>query len=121
MIEIITVIAVGISCIYLLIKYVAGVMQVRKNSKNKCRKGEENIGPQLKQLTDEEIESLHRKGLLSPAEQVEQWELRDLCVPSEKSENVTWRCIKFKYNCHECLIDYYLTQEDCTGGKQISQ
>ena len=33
MIEIITVIAVGISCIYLLIKYVAGVMQVRKNSK----------------------------------------------------------------------------------------
>ena len=121
MIEIITVISVGIVCGYLFFKFIAGWIQVRKNSKNKDREEEKDIGPQLKQLTDEEIESLHSKGLLSPAEQVKQWELLDYCVPSEKSENVTWRCIRFKYNCHECLIDYYLEQEDCTGGKQISQ
>lgn len=51
-------------------------------------------------LTQEQIDKIHAKGLLTIEEVVKQWESWDLCVPNSSD-----RCKKFR-NCHECLVDY---------------
>lgn len=56
--------------------------------------------PQLKPLTKEQIEAIHAKGKITPAEKVKEWENKGLCAPGDARG-----CEKFK-TCHDCLVDY---------------
>lgn len=62
--------------------------------------------PKLKTLTTEQIEQIHSKGMLTPAEKVEEWESLDLCAPGDAIGSAAHRCKKFHHNCHDCLVDY---------------
>lgn len=64
------------------------------------------IKPKLKELSEEEIEEIHSKGLITPAEKVKEWEDLDLCAPGDFVGSAAWRCKKFHHNCHDCLVDY---------------
>lgn len=62
--------------------------------------------PKLKTLTIKQIEQIHSKGMLTPAEKVKEWESLDLCAPGDAIGSAAHRCKKFHHNCHDCLIDY---------------
>ena len=64
------------------------------------------IKPQFKPLTDEQIKDIHDKGKITPKEMVKEWEGMDLCAPGDAIGSAAWRCEKFHYNCHDCLVDY---------------
>ena len=61
--------------------------------------------PKLKELTAEQIEDIHSRGKITPAEQLKEWEDMDLCAPGDAIGSAAWRCKKFKC-CHDCLVDY---------------
>lgn len=62
--------------------------------------------PKLKPLSEEQIREIHSHGMITPEEQVREWESFDLCAPGDAIGSAANRCKKFGYNCHECLIDY---------------
>ena len=62
--------------------------------------------PQFKPLTAEEIKDIHSRGKITPAEMVEEWEAHGLCAPGDGMGGASWRCKKFRHNCHDCLVDY---------------
>lgn len=62
--------------------------------------------PKLKPLSEEQIREIHSHGMITPEEQVREWESFDLCAPGDAIGSAANRCKKFKNNCHECLIDY---------------
>lgn len=64
------------------------------------------IKPVLKQLTKEQIDDIHARGKITPAEMVKEWEDMDLCAPGDAIGSAAWRCKKFHHNCHDCLVDY---------------
>ena len=66
---------------------------------------ENNQKPKLKTLTTEQIEQIHSKGMLTPAEKVEEWESFDLCAPGDAIGSAAYRCKRFR-NCHDCLVDF---------------
>ena len=41
-----------------------------------------------------------------------EWEDLDLCAPGDVVGSDVWRCKKFKYNCHDCLVDYANQQDE---------
>ena len=61
--------------------------------------------PCFKPLTQEQIDDIHARGKITPAEQVKEWEGMDLCAPGDAIGSAAWRCRKFR-NCHDCLVDY---------------
>ena len=62
--------------------------------------------PKLKPLSEEQIREIHSRGMITPEEKVREWESFDLCAPGDAIGSAANRCKKFRYNCHECLIDY---------------
>ena len=59
--------------------------------------------PVLKELSPEQIEDIHSRGKITPAEYVEQWKSLDMCwVISE--DIAAPRCERFR-NCHDCFVD----------------
>lgn len=63
------------------------------------------VKPQFVELTQEEIDDIHSRGRITPAEKVKEWEDMDLCTPGDAIGSAAWRCKKFD-NCHDCLVDY---------------
>ena len=57
-------------------------------------------------LTQEEIDGIHSRGKITPLEKAEEWESFDLCAPGDAIGSAKDRCHYFKYNCHECLLEY---------------
>lgn len=68
-------------------------------------KEEDNVKPEFKTLTKEQIDDIHRRGKITPQEKVEEWEGMDLCVPGDAIGSASNRCRTFS-NCHDCLVDY---------------
>lgn len=63
------------------------------------------VRPTFKHLTQEQIDDIHARGKITPAEIVKEWEGMDLCAPGDAIGSAAWRCEKF-HNCHDCLVDY---------------
>ena len=84
----------------------------KKSSKarlNNCQESKMLNGyrtPKQRILTDKQIEMIHSKGKLTPAEKVKEWESHDLCAPGDAIGSAKYRCRKFNHNCHDCLVDY---------------
>lgn len=57
-------------------------------------------------LTQKQIDEIHSRGKITPLEKVEEWQSLDLCAPGDAIGSAKDRCHYFKFNCHECLIDY---------------
>ena len=56
-------------------------------------------------LSQEEIDDIHRRGKITSAEKVKEYEDMGLCAPGDAIGSAAWRCDKFE-NCHDCLVDY---------------
>lgn len=61
--------------------------------------------PQFKKLTKEQIDDIHSRDKITPAEKVKEWESMDLCAPGSTINSPSYRCKKF-HSCHDCLVDY---------------
>lgn len=75
--------------------------------------------PQFKPLTNEQIKDIHDRGKITPEEMVKEWEGMDLCAPGDAIESAAWRCKKFNYNCHDCLIDYANEHDEYASFRDI--
>lgn len=73
----------------------------------------------FKHLTQEQIDDIHARGKITPAEKVKEWEGMDLCAPGDAIGSAAWRCRKFHYNCHDCLIDYANEHDEYTSFREI--
>lgn len=71
--------------------------------------------PQFKELTEEQIADIHSRGKITPEEVVEEWENMGLCAPGDAIGSAAWRCKKFKYHCHDCLVDYANENDEYTS------
>lgn len=60
----------------------------------------------IKNLSQDEINSIHQKGKLTQLEKVKEWESYDLCAPGDAIGSAAERCAYFGYNCHECLLEF---------------
>lgn len=74
--------------------------------------------PKFKELTQEQIDDIHNRGMITPAEKVKEWESWDLCAPGDAIGSAAWRCRKFD-NCHDCLVDYANNKEEYTSIYEI--
>ena len=72
------------------------------------------IKPELKILSQEQIEDIHSRGKITPAEMVEEWDALGLCAPGYAIGSAGWRCKKFKC-CHDCLVDYANERDEYTS------
>lgn len=72
------------------------------------------IRPHFKELTQEQIDDIHARGKITPAEKVKEWEGMDLCAPGDAIGSAAWRCKKFD-NCHDCLVDYASDHDEYTS------
>lgn len=68
--------------------------------------------PEFTKLTEEEIKDIHSRGKLTQEEKVEEWESMTLCAPGDAIGSAGWRCKKFNYDCHDCLVEYSLSQTE---------
>ena len=59
----------------------------------------------FKELTEEEIFNIHRRGYITPREKVDEWERLGLCAPSNSLGHGSEECKEFS-NCHECLVNF---------------
>lgn len=59
----------------------------------------------IKKLTQEEIDDIHKRGKLTQLEKVKEWESHGLCAPGDAIGSAADRCAYFK-NCHECLLEF---------------
>ena len=69
----------------------------------------------IKPLPAEQIEDIHSRGKITPAEKVKEWESLDLCAPGDAIGSASWRCKKFRHSCHDCLVDYASNHEEYTS------
>lgn len=83
-----------------------GIIMPPKEQKNEKQSEDDYMKPQLKSLTAEQIEDIHSRGKITPAEKVNEWERMDLCAPGDAIGSAAWRCRKFRHCCHDCLVDY---------------
>lgn len=63
--------------------------------------------PVLKVLTEEQIAAIHEKGMLTPAEMLEEYNAMNYCPFT----NGCSRCYEFE-NCNDCLIDHVNTRDE---------
>ena len=80
--------------------------KVQNETKNEEYITDDYFRPQFKPLTHEQIEDIHLRGKITPAEMVKEWESLDLCAPGDAIGSAAWRCKKFRHCCHDCLVDY---------------
>ena len=66
-----------------------------------------------KPLTEEQIEDIHARGKITPAEKVKELEGLGMCI-GDYAGSAPWRCHKFG-NCHDCLVDYVNTKDEHTS------
>ncbi len=97
----------------LIVLFIVGVIVIvlfGDNNKNEMQNEEyitdDYFRPQFKPLTHEQIEDIHLRGKITPAEMVKEWESLDLCAPGDAIGSAAWRCKKFRHCCHDCLVDY---------------
>lgn len=76
------------------------------------------VKPMFKKLTQEQIDDIHARGKITPAEMVKEWEGMDLCAPGDAIGSAAWRCEKF-HNCHDCLVDYANEHDEYTSFCEI--
>lgn len=82
-----------------------------KDIKTDSKKSEEQQKPKIivkrdpYSLSKEEIDDIHRRGKITSAEKVKEYEDMGLCAPGDAIGSAAWRCDKFG-NCHDCLVDY---------------
>lgn len=77
------------------------------------------VRPTFKRLTQEQIDDIHVRGKITPAEKVKEWEGMDLCAPGDAIGSAAWRCRKFHHNCHDCLVDYANEHDEYTSFRDI--
>lgn len=77
------------------------------------------VKPIFKKLTKEQIDNIHARGKITPAEMVKEWEGMDLCTPGDAIGSAAWRCRKFHRNCHDCLVDYANEHEEYTSFREV--
>ena len=65
----------------------------------------------LRQLTQKEIDNIHRRGYVTAVEILEEWETFGLCAPCNANGPKGNRCDKYK-SCHTCLIDFASQQDE---------
>lgn len=107
----ITLIIIMLLMIFRVIILCISVFRECKLNENKKVLKEYNK-PVLKTLTKEQIEDIHSRGKITPEEKVKEWESLDLCAPGDAIGSAGWRCKKFRYNCHDCLVDYAKQQDE---------
>lgn len=64
-----------------------------------------------KELTQSQIDEIHSRGKITPAEKVKEWESMGLCAPGDAIGSAANRCRAFS-NCHECLVEYASCREE---------
>ena len=64
-----------------------------------------------KELTQSQIDEIHSRGKITPAEKVKEWEDMGLCAPGDAIGSAANRCRTFS-NCHECLVEYASCREE---------
>lgn len=62
--------------------------------------------PKFTPITQEEIDDIHARGKITQAEKVKEWESLDICPPGDNMGSASWRCRKYHYDCHDCLVAY---------------
>lgn len=66
---------------------------------------------QEKELTQSQVDRIHKKGKITPFEKVKEWESFDLCAPGDNIGSAADRCHSFS-SCHNCLTDYAYKQKE---------
>ena len=64
------------------------------------------LHPKFTSITQEEIDDIHARGKITQAEKVKEWESLDICAPGDNMGSASWRCRKYHYDCHDCLVAY---------------
>ena len=80
--------------------------KVTKKHENERQFEESYIKSEFKTLSKEQIENIHSRGMITPSEKVKEWEELGLCAPGDAIGSAAERCKKFRYCCHNCLVDY---------------
>ncbi len=93
--------------IYFVLTY-----QKTKKHENEQQLKENYIKPEFKTLSKEQIENIHSRGMITPSEKVKEWEGMGLCAPGDAIGSAAERCKKFRYCCHDCLVDYANNYEE---------
>ena len=78
--------------------------------KNSDKEIELYKSPELKKLSQEEIDKIHKEGYITQAEAIDEWNDIGLCAPGDALGSATWRCHKF-HQCNDCLVDYASSQD----------
>ena len=100
------IIIISVGAIFLGLLLYTTIMPLIKKKKQT----EEYITPEFKPLTQEEINDIHSRGKITPAEKVMEWEKMNACVSADEMWTSAWRCKKFK-SCHDCLVDYAVNDQ----------
>ena len=98
------------------INNILNLLDQEENALNQ-KNNEQYVKPQLKELTQEQIDDIHSRGRITPAEYLEELEtqLTDIC-PVEFSGN-NKRCNMFQ-DCHDCLVDIANQKEEWTSNTE---
>ena len=64
-----------------------------------------------KELTQSQVDEIHKRGKITAFEKVKEWEEFGLCVPGDAIGSVASRCHAFS-SCHNCLTDYASKQKE---------
>lgn len=66
---------------------------------------------QGKELTQSQVDEIHKRGKITPLEKVREWEGLGLCTPGDAIGSAANRCHSFS-SCHNCLTDYAYKQKE---------
>jgi len=64
-----------------------------------------------KELTQSQVDEIHKRGKITAFEKVKEWEEFGLCVPGDAIGSAASRCQTFS-SCHNCLTDYASKQKE---------
>ncbi len=64
------------------------------------------VKPELRELSEEEINAIHERGYITPSEAYHEWKCMDLCAPGDAIGSAKERCYRFDHKCSDCLKDY---------------
>lgn len=111
---------ISITIIFCIVEFNVKYTKNKNVSKHEnSNKNTNYVKPKLKELTQEQIDDIHARGKITPQEKVKEWEGMDLCAPGDAIGSAAWRCRKFHYNCHDCLVDYANEHDEYTSFKDI--
>lgn len=115
---------IGIYCVYILVKPEKRFEDkkqeiVQQETVKKKDNIEDYVKPTFKKLNQEQIDDIHARGKITPAEMVKEWEGMGLCAPGDAIGSAAWRCRKFHHNCHDCLVDYANEHEEYISFREV--